>query len=165
MIDRDGSGERDAGATGIDRDAVRVLVVLEYRRGVHPLPDDGAWRVVEVIPDAPPDGAPPATADAGRRHVWDGLSLCLDPAASDDYYHNLRSQSPGVFVVCRPCGDGALQPRRVTTSFHEASGEADAAEQVCRVPMHGGIRRWLERRLLRRFRTVTGSRYGPEGDA
>ncbi|NIR59147.1 MAG: DUF3305 domain-containing protein [Gammaproteobacteria bacterium] len=157
----------DPGSVRETADAMPVTVVLEYRSGVHPVPGTGAWRVAEVALE----GAPAAGErrrrvllgpQAQTRHVWDGLWLRIDPDACEECYHNLRSPSPGVFVLCRLGPDGVLEPRRVAASFLEAAAGAGADDLVCRVPMSTGIRRWLEQSPLARYLPELRRRVGPE---
>ena len=84
--------------------------------------------------------------------LWSGLTLRLYMDESESYYHNLMSEQPLIFVICRPNEVTHIpEPFLVTASYDEANAYQESDEEVYPVSMAPEIYRWLEEFVLRNY--------------
>ena len=104
------------------------------------------WEVVGVVSAfaASEDKTPQLIFEDDRRQQYrvDGFSLALFRDEAENYYLNMSSPSPRVFVMWREEESFAC-PREVTVSYGEAARFLDSGEQVDGVPMPPEIADWV----------------------
>ncbi len=103
------------------------------------------WEMAGVVPsfDAPQAATTPMMADENREQFRvDGLAIELFRDEAENYYLNLTSPSPRVFVLWRLEEDFA-RPVSLTVSYGEAARYLDSGEQVDGVAMPPEIADWI----------------------
>lgn len=78
------------------------------------------------------------------RFLLEGLQLGLHRDECESYYHNLRSDSPSLYLVARCESDQPLEPLLVTASFDEAAAYHEVEDEVFPVAMPADIHSWIE---------------------
>lgn len=125
-------------------EAFPIAVVMERRRLDNRWVDE-AWEAVGIVPAF---GENPATTRAlvtetdRDQYLVGGFTLELFRDEADNYFLNLSSPVPKVFVMWRK-EDGAVRPLLVTVSYGEAARLLDSGEQVDGVPMPREIADWV----------------------
>lgn len=128
-----------------------IAVLAERRPGVTRWAE-WAWRVVEVLEDAPV--APPWTVlrqEGGSTLFLAGRAeVVLYPTDTTNYRDNLAADPPCVWVVLRPCDDDlpggpGMRLHAVTVDAGEAHAFADTeADLLESLPMPPGLRALTE---------------------
>lgn len=77
-------------------------------------------------------------------HVWTDLEISLYKDSAESYWHNLLSEQPALFVICRNDERDELQPFMVTANQDEAAAYMEADDTVLAAPMPAEIYQWLE---------------------
>lgn len=87
------------------------------------------------------------------QYLWSGLTVALYKDESESYYHNLMSDSPKAFIVCRSNEDESshCQPFLVTLSYDEAASYMEVDELVYSVDMPPELYRWVEQFVLEHY--------------
>jgi hypothetical protein len=94
--------------------------------------DANGWHLIGILPSAAP-----ASPDQPKRELvrddgateiyrWEGLTLPLTPDACDDYWYNITSDKPRLYLLCQPDPEGAPVPLRLSAD----QDDAVAAEEV-----------------------------------
>ena len=120
-----------------------IAVIIE-RRALNNRWQNEKWEAIGVIPD-PGDAAAPRLLlqdERGAQWLHGGFRLELFRDEAENYYLNLSTPQPVVFVVRRMDGDMAV-PKFVTVSYGEAARFMDSDEQVDSVPMPRDMCDWL----------------------
>lgn len=124
--------------------AFPIAVIMECRRLNNPWVDE-AWEAVGVVPAfAAADPAPTEIVSEPDRRQWrvGGFAIELFRDEADNYFLNMSSPIPKVFVMWRKEGELAL-PAAVSASYGEAARWLDSGEQVDGVPMSREIADWV----------------------
>jgi hypothetical protein len=131
-------------------DRVPIGVVLERRQIDNPWADH-VWRVVAVIPGAPPVGGEwrlMVEGEGWTRYHAATLDLEIHSSETDGYRANLNSAEPKIFVVLRPnleAGGQEIKVFLVTACPYEAGRYTDVGDDVMEgVPMPDEIAAWLQ---------------------
>ena len=125
-------------------DRFPVAVIMDRRRLQSRWADE-AWEAVGVVPAF---GDNPTTtrqlvAETDRdQYLVGGFALELFRDEADNYFLNLSSPVPKVFVMWRK-EDGVAKPLVVTVSYGEAARLLDSGEQVDGVAMPREIADWV----------------------
>lgn len=126
---------------------VAVAVLAERRPGVTQWAE-WAWRVVEVLEDAP--AVPPWTvlrqADGRTLFLAGEAEVALYPSDTTNYRDNLAADPPRVWVVLRPCdAEPGMRLHAVTVDAGEAHAFSDTeADLLESLPMPPGLRALTE---------------------
>lgn len=103
------------------------------------------WEVQGIIPDtgvAPPAGRIIHRSTRATQYLFGGLELALSRSEAENYYLNLTSPSPKVFIMWRLQNEVA-RPVLATVSYGEGARYLDSGENVDGVPMPPEIIAWL----------------------
>lgn len=103
------------------------------------------WEAQGVIQDifAPGAGSRVLFDDGSRKQIlYPGFQLELRTHEAENYYLNVSSPEPKVFVLWRE-EEGTPRPARVTVSYGEAARWMDANEKVDGVPMPVELYAWV----------------------
>ena len=125
-------------------DKFPVAVVMERRRLTNRWVDE-AWQAVGVVPafDEALPGTRQLVAEGDcEQFLVTGFALELFRDEADNYFLNLSSPVPKVFVMWRS-EDGVARPALVTVSYGEAARLLDSGEQVDGVAMSREIADWV----------------------
>lgn len=145
----------------MDIPSLPIAVVMEWVRLDNPWAT-GRWEAIGVVEDGAPSGTPARTIleDAQQRRVLHpGLSLELHRDEAENYWLNVSTAAPKVFVLWRLDGEDA-KPAFATVSYGEAARWMDANEQVDAVPMPPEIFRWVGEFVENNYRPETVRRKG-----
>lgn len=107
------------------------------------------WELLGIVAGAhvkaeTADGVDMQTSIGCTCHVWTDLEISLYKDAAESYWHNLLSEQPCLFVICRPDEQDELQPCVVTADQNEAAAYMEADDTVLTAPMPAEIYQWLE---------------------
>lgn len=85
--------------------------------------------------------------------LWSGLTVELHKDDAESYYHNLMSDTPRAFIVCRNDEEDSeqCQPFLVTLSYDEAASYMEVDELVYSVDMPAELYRWVEQFVLEHY--------------
>ena len=90
-----------------------------------------------------------------REYLCAGLNVELYKDDAESYYHNLMSDNPKAFVVCRTDETDSNQcepyPYLVTLSYGEATSYMEVEELVYSVDMPAELYRWVEQFVLEHY--------------
>lgn len=103
------------------------------------------WEAQGVVQDifAPGAQARVLFDDGERKQIlYPGFLLELNVREAENYYLNVSSPEPKVFVLWR-VEEGTPKPARATVSYGEAVRWMDADEKVDGVPMPPGLFAWV----------------------
>jgi hypothetical protein len=133
-----------------------VSVIMERRelqRGMWTLPQ---WDVVGVVAGAnvtaqTRDRSIIRSQDGKEQFLWSGFSVELHRSGAENYWHNLVSKSPSLFVICQPHDEEELAPSVVTADYDEASTYMEAEGTVFSVPIPPEVYQWLERFVVENY--------------
>ena len=86
-------------------------------------------------------------------YLWSGLTVELHRDDAESYYHNLMSDTPRAFIVCRndEMDSGQCQPFLVTLSYDEAASYMEVDELVYSVDMPAELYCWVEHFVLEHY--------------
>ncbi len=127
-----------------------VAVIMERRSLLNRWVDE-AWEAVGVVPAFEGGSATGDAADAPRKILTEsdrdqwlfaGFRLELFRDEVDNYFLNMSSPIPKVFVMWRKEGDIAT-PATVSVSYGEAARWLDSGEQVDGIPMSRELADWV----------------------
>ncbi len=135
-----------------------VAVIMRRRtvqRGPWSVP---SWSAVSVVAGERVTGKPPGRqriregdADGNEQFLWTGLSLTLYRDLAEEYWYNLTSESPSLFVICHETPEADLQPVRVTADHDSSSVCLESDDQVFAVPIPAEIYSHLEKFVVNNF--------------
>lgn len=120
----------------------RAMTVLMQR-------DENGWQVSGILP------SPAATElDQARREIvrddgvtqiyrWEGLSLRLVPDACDDYWYNITSEKPRLYLICQPDAAGEPVPLRISADQDDAVAAEEVDEWFFQAAMPHPIVLWV----------------------
>jgi hypothetical protein len=137
-----------------ERHTVAVIMQrTQVRRGQWSVP---SWSAVSVVAgehlvgkDA---GSTPIYEDDGdAQFLWTGFSLELYRDLAEEYWFNLTSESPSLFVICHESPEGELTPFRITADQDSASVCLESDDQVFAVPTPPEIYQRLEHFVVTHF--------------
>ena len=112
------------------------------------------WEAKGVLPDMSGAGAEPRIIyDDGTRLevLYSGLEINLKGEDLENYYLNLTSPEPKVFVLVR-ADDGTPRPAFVSVSYARAAGWMDANETVDAVSLPPELHAWVGEFVERYYR-------------
>ncbi|TVS12575.1 MAG: DUF3305 domain-containing protein [Wenzhouxiangella sp.] len=115
------------------------------------------WQVIGILPRT---GA--ASGESGRHLVrddgetriyqWLGLELPLMPDGCDDYWYNLTSEQPRLYVICQPDAQGGPVPLRVTADQDDAVAAEEHEEWFFQAAMPVPIVLWIKDYVAAHYR-------------
>lgn len=136
-------------------DEFEVAVIFEKRPSRTTPWRDHVWAAAGVVAAAggDPDHGPQRIRADGEQeqYLWPGFRLRLHRDEAESYYHNISSESPGLFIVCRFDEGERPEPFLVTAAYDEAGAYMEADETAYRVPMPPEIYRWVETYVLTHY--------------
>ncbi len=85
--------------------------------------------------------------------LWSGLMVELYKDDAESYYHNLMSDNPRAFIICKTDEENTNEPQPflVTLSYDEAASYMEVDEMVFSVDMPAELYRWLEQFVLENY--------------
>ena len=115
-----------------------------------------SWRAVSVLAGDHLVGkgagqTPIYEDDRHAQFLWSGFSLELYRDLAEEYWYNLTSDNPSLFVICHESPDGELTPFRVIADQNSASGCLESDDQVFAVPIPPEIYQYLERFIVAHY--------------
>jgi hypothetical protein len=148
-----------------DRPSVRVAVLMEREHQPNRW-EDWRHRIAEVLPDEGGFGTEARLLrDDGKTasFLFPGFDLELFKDEAEGYYLNLSSGAPVWFVMWRTdeADPSRAWPEFVTLSYNEAGRMLDAQERVDNVPLHPGVREWLQAYVDQNYRPEPKKRQRP----
>lgn len=137
-------------AQKIDRYARRPMTVMMERTG-------SRWQVIGILPaPGPNDGVPrrELVRDGGETCIfrWEGLDLVLTPDACDDYWFNLTSPQPRLYVICQTGEDGDPIPLRITANQDDSVAAEEVEELFYQAAMPANIVVWIKDFVANNYR-------------
>lgn len=111
--------------------------------------DARGWDVIGILPSPNPEDSALArrelVRDDGETQIyrWEGLVLPLVPDACDDYWYNLTSAQPLLYVICQADDEGAPTPLRLTADQDDSVAAEEVDEWFFQVPMPTPIVFWI----------------------
>lgn len=153
-------------STSIDRAQFPVSVLMRYQATPHNKWSNGQWEasgiVVGELSATPADSKQSEQAirkQAIRSDVdnpetlWSGFTVEIYKDDAESYYHNMVSDTPRAFVICRnnDTDNDAIEPVIVTLSYGEATSYMEAEELVYSVDMPAELYKWLEKFVLEHY--------------
>ncbi|WP_455222156.1 DUF3305 domain-containing protein [Kaarinaea lacus] len=90
---------------------------------------------------------------ANSQYLWSGFTVELHKDECESYYHNLMSDTPKAFIVCRSDEEdnNQCQPFLVTLSYDEAASYMEVDELVYSVAMPPELYRCVEQFVLEHY--------------
>lgn len=115
-----------------------------------------SWRAVSVVAGDNLVGkgtgqTPIHENDHEAQFLWSGFSLELHRDQAEDYWYNLTSDNPSLFVICHESPDGELKPFRVTADPDSASVSLEGDDQAFAVPIPPEIYQRLEQFVVAHY--------------
>ena len=115
-----------------------------------------SWRAVSVVAGEHLAGKSAGQTtiyedDGEAQYLWSGLTLELYRDQAEDYWYNLTSDRPSLFVICHESPDGELTPFRITADQVAASGCLESDDQVFAVPIPPELYLRLEQFVVAHF--------------
>lgn len=134
--------------------------------------DAKGWQVIGILPSTAASDSDQArrelVRDDGTTQIyrWEGLVLPLVPTACDDYWYNLTSTQPSLYVICQADGDGAPLPLRVTADQDDSVAAEEVDEWFFQAPMPTAIVFWIRNYVATHWRPGPRKQkiHGKEGD-
>jgi hypothetical protein len=125
----------------------------QIRRGRWSVP---SWRAVSVVAGehvvSKGNGRSPIYENEdGAQYLWSGLPLLLHRDLAEEYWYNLTSDNPSLFVICHESPDGELTPFRVTADHDSATVCLESDDQVFAVSIPPEIWQYLEKFVVAHF--------------
>jgi hypothetical protein len=122
--------------------SMAVAVVME-RRVLKNRWQSFQWEAQGILPDVLNTGTRVLLDNDERLQIlFPGFKLALYPSDAEDYYLNISTRTPKVFVIWRMQNELAT-PFIVTVSYGEAARMMDSNEQVDAVAMPPEIAVWV----------------------
>ncbi len=133
-----------------------VSVIMERRQVQGNRWVTEGWSALGVTPGTMAgagSGEPRLLVEGPRaaQYLWTGLRMDLYPDEAESYYHNLKVETPGCYVVVRPREDGMPRPVLVTASFDAAQAYQEGGETVYSVPLPPTLYRAVEAYVLTHY--------------
>jgi hypothetical protein len=134
-----------------------LSVMVEYRKTPANRWQEGRWQVTAAVAGDLPGsddagGRQLHAATRGQQYLWTGLPVKLFRDDAENYYYNLVSENPRIFIVCSQSAGGPLQPVLATLSYGEAASHMETEDaRVESVAMPPELYRWAERFVLEHF--------------
>lgn len=106
------------------------------------------WQLMGAVPE--PEDAPVGpvrelvrnAADA-RLVRWRGFPLQLHPDGCDDYWFNVTSRQPLLFVICQPGDDDEPRPVRISADQEDGVAASEVEGIVFETPMPPPLVLWV----------------------
>ncbi|MDT8409158.1 MAG: DUF3305 domain-containing protein [Wenzhouxiangellaceae bacterium] len=119
--------------------------------------DHRGWHCVGAVPEpgAPPEQPTRSLVRDGQDaqlYRWQGLTLSLRQDACDDYWFNLTSRQPLLFILCQPGADGEPMPHRVTADQDEGVAAQEVDEILFQTAMPASIVIWIKNYVATHWR-------------
>lgn len=146
-----------AHALGSDPTAFPVAVIVRRRHVARKQPwQRDSWRIEGVVVNSQAavktaKGLLLRSSIEGDDYLWGGFYIRLHKDEVESYYHNLKSESPRLFVISTLDEQGVLTPFKITASFDEAHAYLEAEVEVEAVPMPPELYSWVERYVLTHY--------------
>lgn len=107
-----------------------------------------AWQLLGILPSSAAAGQKLRRElvrddDVTRIYRWEGLELPLVPDACDDYWFNLTSEQPRLYVICQRDNEGAPVPLRITADQDDAVAAEEVDEWFFQAAMPTAIVFWI----------------------
>jgi len=153
-----------------DAGSFPVSVLMRYQETKHNMWTNGHWEVSglvvgeigEKFTDKPAGHKLSKQAirkhairneEGNNQYLWSGLSVELFKDDAESYYHNIMSENPKAFIVCRndETDSNEIQPFRVTLSYAEATSYMEVDDLVHSVEMPAELYRWVEQFVLEHY--------------
>ncbi len=110
------------------------------------------WQLQAIVSHNEEESAvglrPLSEDETPQRFLQTGLTLHLHRDECESYYHNLRSDTPSLYLVARCEPDRPPDPLLVTASFDEAAAYHEVEDEVYPAPMPPDIHAWIEAFVL-----------------
>ncbi len=137
-------------------DAFEVSVIVEFRMTPENRWQEGYWQVTAVVAGdlrgaEALDGRQLHAATRGQQYLWTGLLVNLHKDDAENYYYNLVSENPRIFIICSQNSGEPPQPLIATLSYGEAGSYMETDWLVESVDMPPELYRWAERFVLEHF--------------
>jgi hypothetical protein len=138
----------------VERHTVAVIMQRsQVQRGRWAVP---SWRALSVVAGehlvGKGAGQTPIYEDGDdAQFLWSGFALELYRDQAEEYWYNLTSESPSLFVICHETPDGELTPFRVTADQDSASGCLESDDQVFAVPIPPEIYQHIEQFIVANY--------------
>ena len=84
-------------------------------------------------------------------YLWTGLTINLYVDQAESYYHNLMTQTPRLFVVCRMNNQDEPEPFLVTASSDEANSYVEVDDLAYSVDFPVEFYAWIEAFVLTHY--------------
>jgi len=111
--------------------------------------DSTGWQVSGILPSPATGGSDHVrrelVRDDGATQIyrWEGLSLRLTPDACDDYWYNITSEKPRLYLICQPDAAGAPSPLRISADQDDAVAAEEVDEWFFETAMPHQIVLWV----------------------
>ncbi len=110
--------------------------------------DEQGWKVLGILPASEPTSNQrhrELVRDDGVTQIyrWEGLMLRLLPDCCDDYWFNLTSDQPRLYVICQRDQDGSPMPVRITADQDDAVAAEEVDELFYQAEMPVPIVFWI----------------------
>ena len=153
-------------STSKDRDQFPVSVLMRYQASTNNKWSNGQWEassiVVGDLSATPVDSKQSEQAirkQAIRSDVdnpetlYSGFTVAIYKDDAESYYHNLMSDNPKAFVICRSdeTDSDQIKPVLVTLSYGEATSYMETEELVYSVALPPELYKWLEQFVLEHY--------------
>jgi hypothetical protein len=134
----------------IERYARRPMTVMMERTG-------SRWQVIGILPSAAASPGHPQrelVRDGGDTCIyrWEGLELRLTPDACEDYWFNLTSTQPRLYVICQLDSDGEPQPLRISADQDDSVAAEEVDELFYQAAMPASIVVWIKDYVAAHYR-------------
>jgi hypothetical protein len=112
--------------------------------------DANGWHLSGILPSAAGQKVDrphrELVRDDGATQIyrWEGLSLPLTPDACDDYWYNITSKQPCLYLICQPDAEGEPVPLRVSADQDDAVAAEEVDEWFFQAAMPKPILLWLK---------------------
>jgi len=138
----------DAGV--MDKHARRAVSVMMQH-------DRRGWHCLGVVPEPGPPPARPSRSlvrdgDDAQLVRWRGCTLALRQDACDDYWYNLTSRQPLLFILCQPGSDQEPFPLRVTADQDEGVAAQEVDQLMFQAAMPAPIVVWIKNYVATHWR-------------
>ncbi len=134
-----------------------VCVVMTSRAARHGAWEWRSWRATEIIAGAGLSEQDSVVSVHGPTEqdtqLHTGFALELFKDRAEDYWYNLISHSPSLYVVCHTDDEDEdrLLPFLVTATHDEAAAHMETDDPVFAVPMPPTVHDWVERYVLENY--------------
>ncbi|WP_455206419.1 DUF3305 domain-containing protein [Kaarinaea lacus] len=153
--------DQDIPSTPKDAGQFPVSVLMHYQSTRNNAWSSGQWEVSGLVVGEAGEklAGHKRTKQAIRsdtentQYLWSGLTVKLYKDGAESYYHNLMSDNPRAFIVCRndEADSSECQPVLVTLSYDEAASYMEVDELVYSVDLPAELYRWVEQFILEHY--------------